>query len=126
MAMAKILVADDHPAIVRLLQRELEQEGHEVLTALDGETAIRIVREERPALVVLDVILPGKDGFEVLKAIRTDPATRDTGVIMLSVMAQDQSMAHGLHMGADWYLTKPFKAGEVATLARRFLDLSVA
>ena len=124
--MAKILVADDHPAIVRLLQRELEQEGHEVLVAMDGEAAIRIVREERPALVVLDVILPGKDGFEVLKAIRSDPATRDTGVIMLSVMAQDQSMAHGLHLGADWYLPKPFKPGEVATLARRFLDLSVA
>jgi DNA-binding response OmpR family regulator len=119
--MAKILVVDDHPQIVRLLQRELERDGHEVIAAADGEEALRKVVTEHPALVVLDVILPKMDGFEVLRAIRSDATCGKIGVIMLTVLDQDGSIAHGIEEGADFYVTKPFVPGDIASLVRRFL-----
>jgi two-component system, OmpR family, alkaline phosphatase synthesis response regulator PhoP len=120
--MTKILVVDDHPHIVRLVQRELESESHEIITAVDGEEALEKIRAERPALVVLDVMLPKKSGLEVLRAVRRDPATRETTIIMLTVKDQDADVTRGLRLGADWYLTKPFRPGDIATLARRFLN----
>jgi DNA-binding response OmpR family regulator len=119
--MAKIAVVDDHPHIVRLIQRELEQEGHDVITAADGEAALQKIRAEPPALVVLDVVMPGKNGFQVLRELKSDPATGEIPVIMLTVRDQDADMTHGLNLGADWYLTKPFAPGDIAALARRFL-----
>jgi DNA-binding response OmpR family regulator len=119
--MAKILVVDDHPPIVRLLQRELERDGHEVISAGDGEEALRKVVAESPAVVILDVILPRMDGFEVLRAIRSEPALAGVGIIMLTVLDQDGSIAHGLEQGADFYISKPFVPGDIATLVRRFL-----
>jgi CheY-like chemotaxis protein len=120
--MAKILVVDDHPPIVRLLQRELEAEGHAVITAVTGEEALRKIREEPPDLVVLDVMLPGKNGLIVLHELRSDPATQGITVIMLTARDQPSEVAHGLQWGADWYLTKPFFPGDIATVARRFLE----
>jgi two-component system, OmpR family, alkaline phosphatase synthesis response regulator PhoP len=120
--MAKILVVDDHPHIVRLVQRELESEAHEIITAVDGEEALEKIRAERPALVVLDVMLPKKSGLEVLRAVRSDPATREIGIVMLTVRDQDADVTRGLRLGADWYLTKPFRPGDIATLTRRFLN----
>jgi two-component system, OmpR family, alkaline phosphatase synthesis response regulator PhoP len=120
--MTKILVVDDHPHIVRLVQRELESESHEIITAVDGEEALEKIRAERPALVVLDVMLPKKSGFDVLRAVRSDPATRETTIIMLTVKDQDADVTRGLRLGADWYLTKPFRPGDIAALARRFLN----
>jgi two-component system alkaline phosphatase synthesis response regulator PhoP len=119
---AKILVVDDHPDIARLIQRELENEGHTIVTASDGEEALRLVAREEPAVVVLDVILPKMDGFEVLRALRSDPATRGIRVIMLTVMDQDGAVSHGLELGADWYVAKPFVPGDIASLVRRFLQ----
>jgi DNA-binding response OmpR family regulator len=119
--MARILVVDDHPHIVRLLQRELEADGHEVVPALTGEAALLEMTRERPALVVLDVMLPGQDGFQVLRSMRSDPATRAVPVIILSARSAAGDMTHGLELGADWYATKPFRAGDIALLVRRFL-----
>jgi len=119
---ARILVVDDHPHIVRLVRKELEGDAHEVLTAPDGEDALRIAREEHPALVVLDVVMPRRNGFEVLRELKSDPATRDIVVIMLTVKDKEAEFTHGLNLGADWYLPKPFVPGDIAALARRFLD----
>jgi DNA-binding response OmpR family regulator len=118
---AKVLVVDDHPQIVRLLQRVLETERHEVITAADGEEALQKVRDERPAMVVLDVMMPRKNGFEVLHELKSDPATQEIIVIMLTGQDHDMEMKHGLQLGADWYVPKPFNPSDIITLARRFL-----
>jgi DNA-binding response OmpR family regulator len=120
--MAKILVVDDHPHIVRLVQRELERAGHQVVTASDGEEALRQVHREQPALMVLDVVMPKMNGFEVVQAVKSDPATEAIVVIMLTVKTQDAEMTHGLHLGADWYIAKPFVPGDLSAVVRRFLS----
>jgi DNA-binding response OmpR family regulator len=120
--MAAILVVDDHPHILRLLQRELEAEAHEVITAATGEEALRKIHQERPALVVLDVMLPDKDGLTVLRELRADPATQALVVILLTAQDQASDVTQGLQRGADWYVTKPFRPGDIAALVRRFLD----
>src|SRR5438876_341641 len=120
--MAVILVVDDHPHILRLLQRELEGESHEVITTATGEEALRKIHEELPALVVLDVMLPGKDGLSVLRELRADPATQAMVVILLTARDEPGDVARGLQRGADWYVAKPFRPGDIATLVRRFLD----
>lgn len=122
--MAKILVVDDHPHIARLIERELQREGHQILTAADGEEALRLVAQERPEIVVLDVILPKLDGYEVLRVLKGDPETRGIRVIMLTVLDQDGAVSHGLELGADWYVPKPFVPGDIATLVRRFLQIT--
>jgi DNA-binding response OmpR family regulator len=119
--MARILVVDDHPQIVRLLQRVLETDGHEILTAGDGEEALRMIRQEQPALVLLDVMLPKLDGYQVLSEMKADPTVQQIPVIMLTGMDQDTQVARGLQLGADCYLSKPFRPAEVSSLARRFL-----
>jgi CheY-like chemotaxis protein len=119
--MATILVVDDHPHIVRLVRRELEGEGHSVTTATDGEEALQQVHQTRPALIVLDVAMPRKNGFEVLRELKSDPETREIPVILLTVNDQDTAVTHGLNLGADWYVPKPFAPGDLAALARRFL-----
>jgi twitching motility two-component system response regulator PilH len=124
--MARILVVDDHPAIVRLLQRVLQRDGHEVLTAADGEEALERARQALPALVFLDVAMPGKDGYAVLSELRSDPATRPVPVILLTGQDQEQDVARGLQWGADWHLTKPFSPAEILSLARRFLGPEAA
>ena len=119
--MAKILVVDDHPHIVRLVRKELEREAHEVITAEDGDEALRLAREEKPAVVVLDVVMPRRNGFEVLRELKADPATRDIFVIILTVKDKESEFTHGLNLGADWYLPKPFVPGDIASLVQRFL-----
>jgi DNA-binding response OmpR family regulator len=119
--MGKILLVDDQPHIVRLLQMELESEGHTVVTAVDGEEAIEKFQAETPDLVVLDVVMPKKDGFAVLREMKADPDRGRTPVIMLTIKDHDADIALGLQTGADWYLPKPFNAGDVSSLVRRFL-----
>src|SRR4051794_38819296 len=107
--MATILMADDYPDIVRLLRMCLRKEGHNVITALDGAEAWELIQRERPDLVLLDVMMPGLDGFRVLNRIRTHPALRDTLVVMLTASVDPQDVTLGLDIGADCYLTKPFR-----------------
>jgi len=117
--MGKILVVDDHPDIVRLLEISLRSEGHEICTAGDGTEALRKVHEERPDLVILDVMMPGVDGYRVLNRIKTSPELCRTVVVMLTVRDQPEDVTLGLDIGADFYLTKPFKPTEVTALVRR-------
>jgi two-component system alkaline phosphatase synthesis response regulator PhoP/two-component system response regulator VicR len=124
--MGKILVVDDQPHIVRLLQLELERAHHTVVTATDGEEALDRFRAETPDIVILDVVMPKKDGFAVLREIKSDPRGRQTPVIMLTIKDHDADVTRGLEMGADWYLPKPFNAGDVTSLVQRFLAADAA
>jgi DNA-binding response OmpR family regulator len=120
--MATVLLVDDHPDIVRLLEVALRPDGHRILKAHDGVTALRAVRDARPDVVVLDIIMPELDGVRVLNRIKTDPELRETIVVMLTVKDQPEDISLGLDVGADFYLPKPFKPQEVASLVRRILE----
>jgi two-component system alkaline phosphatase synthesis response regulator PhoP/two-component system response regulator VicR len=115
----KVLVCDDERHIVRLIQVNLERQGYNVVTAFDGKEGLEKIRSEKPNLVVLDVMMPYMDGFEVLKTIRREPETESLPVIMLTAKAQDKDVFEGYHYGADMYLTKPFNPMELVTFVKR-------
>jgi two-component system alkaline phosphatase synthesis response regulator PhoP/two-component system response regulator VicR len=117
----KILVCDDERHIVRLIQVNLERQGWEVVTAFDGKEGLEKIRSEKPNLVVLDVMMPYMDGFEVLKSLRREPDTEALPVIMLTAKAQDKDVFEGYHYGADMYLTKPFNPMELVTFVKRII-----
>ncbi|MFN3651710.1 MAG: response regulator transcription factor [Armatimonadota bacterium] len=119
--MAKILLADDHPDIVRLLQMSLRDEGHSILCAYDGAQAWELAQQERPDVVILDVVMPNLDGYRVLNRIKSDPELRNTVVVMLSVRDQPEEITLGLDIGADFYLSKPFSPKDVSALLRRII-----
>src|SRR6266508_2478525 len=106
-----ILVVDDEPAIVRLVRTKLQADGYAVITADRGEKALEILEDERPDLVVLDLMMPGIDGFETLRRIR---GGSQVPVIMLTARAGDADRLKGFQGGADDYLTKPFNPDELA------------
>ncbi|MCS6951033.1 MAG: response regulator [bacterium] len=115
----KILAVDDEPHIRRLVQVNLERHGYEVVTASDGKDALEKVATEKPDLVVLDVMMPYMDGFEVLQTLRKNPETRELPVIMLTAKAQDADVFRGWQSGADLYLTKPFNPMELISFVKR-------
>lgn len=115
----KILAVDDEKHIVRLIQVNLERHGYEVVTAYDGREALQKVDEERPDLVILDVMMPYMDGFEVLQNLKRNPGTRDIPVIMLTAKAQDADVFKGWQSGVDCYLTKPFNPMELISFVQR-------
>jgi two-component system alkaline phosphatase synthesis response regulator PhoP/two-component system response regulator VicR len=115
----KILVCDDERHIVRLIQVNLERQGWNVVTAYDGKEGLEKVKSEKPDLLVLDVMMPYMDGFEVLKSIRKDPEMEKLPVIMLTAKAQDKDVFEGYHYGADMYLTKPFNPRELVSFVKR-------
>jgi two-component system, OmpR family, alkaline phosphatase synthesis response regulator PhoP len=110
---ARVLVADDEPHLLRLVKFRLEREGYEVLTASDGEAALKVVREEKPDLCVLDVMMPKRSGFDVLREMRADESCANIKVIMLTARAQDRDVDVGFSLGADDYITKPFSPQEL-------------
>ena len=109
----RILVVDDEPDIVALVAYHLARAGYRVVTASSGADALDIARRERPALLVLDLMLPGMSGFEVLEQLRADDATRDAGVLMLTARSDEPDRIRGLSLGADDYLVKPFSPQEL-------------
>lgn len=115
----KVLVCDDERHIVRLIQVNLEKAGFTVVTAYDGKDGLEKVKAEKPDMLVLDVMMPYMDGFEVLKTLRKDPDTMALPVIMLTAKAQDKDVFEGYHYGADMYLTKPFNPIELVTFVKR-------
>ena len=117
----KILAVDDERHIVRLVQVNLERAGYEVVTAFDGKEALEKVASEQPDLVVLDVMMPYMDGFEVLQNLRKNPSTRDLPVIMLTAKAQDADVFRGWQSGVDCYLTKPFTPIELISFVKRIV-----
>ena len=106
--MKKVLICDDEPHILESVAYVARKEGYMVLTAQDGETALRLAREERPGLVLLDLNMPVKSGYQVCEEIKNDPQTRETYVIMLTAKGQESDRAKGVAAGADEYITKPF------------------
>jgi two-component system alkaline phosphatase synthesis response regulator PhoP len=120
----RILVVDDDHDIVRLVRAYLEKAGYQVLTAYDGKTAVQILRHDRPALVVLDLMLPDQDGWDITRQVRSDPALADTPIIMLTARIDDTDKIIGLELGADDYVTKPFNPREVVARVRSVLRRS--
>jgi two-component system alkaline phosphatase synthesis response regulator PhoP/two-component system response regulator VicR len=118
----KILAVDDERHIVRLVEVNLARAGYQVVTAYDGREALQKVEAEKPDLVVLDVMMPYMDGFEVLRNLKANAATADIPVIMLTAKAQDADVFRGWQSGVDCYLTKPFNPMELLTFVKRIFD----
>ena len=118
----KIMAVDDERHIVRLIQVNLERSGYQVVTAFDGQEALRKVETEKPDVIVLDVMMPKMDGFEVLKRLQANPDTREIPVIMLTAKAQDADVFRGWSSGVSAYLTKPFNPLELITFVKRILS----
>jgi two-component system, OmpR family, alkaline phosphatase synthesis response regulator PhoP len=118
---ARLLVVDDDPQIVRLLQAYLEQAGFVVLTAPDGELAWQLIRRERPDLVVLDLMLPKRDGWDITRRVRADEHLAGMPIVLLTARVADSDKMEGFDLGADDYITKPFNAPEVVARVRAVL-----
>lgn len=118
----KILAVDDEKNIIRLIEVNLTRQGYEVVTASDGRQALEKVAREQPDMIVLDVMMPYLDGFEVLTELKKHPDTRDIPVIMLTAKAQDADVFNGYKRGADCYLTKPFNPSELNQFIKRIFD----
>ena len=105
----KVLVVDDDPVIVRLLEVNFEMEGFEVISAVDGVDGVEKARSQHPDIVVSDVMMPKLNGIELCVALKSDDATREIPVVLLSAKAQVADIRAGLDAGADDYITKPFE-----------------
>lgn len=103
----KILIADDEPDILEIIQYNLRNEGYEVVTAKNGNEAIEMAKKFHPDLIILDIMMPGKNGIEVCNILRLQPAFNDTLIIFLTALSDEGSEVKGLETGADDYLTKP-------------------
>ncbi|MEI8064169.1 MAG: response regulator transcription factor [Verrucomicrobiota bacterium] len=116
-----ILIVDDEPDVVDLLVFNLQKAGFKTLTARDGNTALQKVRDELPALVILDLMMPGLDGTEVCRQLKADQKTSAIPVIMLTAKAEEVDRIVGLELGADDYITKPFSPRELALRVKSVL-----
>jgi two-component system alkaline phosphatase synthesis response regulator PhoP len=117
----RILVVDDDRSIVKVLSSYLEKSGFQTLLAYDGETALHQLRRERPDLVLLDLMMPNRDGWDVTKIIRNDKTLAATPIIILTARVEDTDKIVGLELGADDYVTKPFNAQEVVARVKSLL-----
>ena len=117
-----ILVVDDSPTELRYITSKLQEKGYNVITAIDGEEALEKAISENPPLMVLDIILPKKNGFQVCRQLKTSPSTKDIKIIMLTSKSQESDRFWGLQQGADEYMTKPVDdnklLGAIAKLVR--------
>jgi len=118
----KILIADDEPNILISLEFLMKREGFEVVLARDGQEAIDAIVRERPALVLLDVMMPVKTGFDVCSEVRASETLRDTIIVMLTAKGRDTDVAKGLALGANAYMTKPFSTKELVQKVRELLE----
>ena len=119
----KVLIADDEVNIVISLEFLMKREGFEVSVAKDGAEAVDKIRAERPDLVLLDVMMPKKTGFEVCQEIRADADVASTKILMLTAKGRDTEMAKGLALGADAYMTKPFSTKELVGEVKKLLGI---
>ncbi|MFW6113862.1 MAG: response regulator transcription factor [Actinomycetota bacterium] len=117
-----LLVVDDDPMVTRLVRINLELEKFEVDEAWDGKTAMRMIDEGRPDLLILDIMMPQMDGWEILQKLREDPAVADLPTVLLTAKVQDEDIARGWRMGADGYITKPFNPVNLADSLREILS----
>ena len=117
----KILIADDEPNILISLEYLMKREGYAVSVARNGAEALEVLRRERPALVLLDVMMPVKTGFEVCQEVRADDELKDTLIVMLTAKGRDTDVAKGLALGANDYVTKPFSTKELVQKVRELV-----
>ncbi len=117
----KILVVDDEPPIVRLMEFILARQGHEMLVAVNGQEALDKVRAHQPDLVLLDIMMPRIDGYEVARTLRADPVTADLPIIMLSAKAQEEDIQKGMDVGVNEYITKPFSPDQLVSVVKDYL-----
>jgi DNA-binding response OmpR family regulator len=120
-AKPRVLIVEDEPHIVLSLEFLLQHAGYETTTATDGEQALELVRSAMPDVVLLDVMLPRRDGYAVCQAIKSDPALRRIPVVMLTARAQEVEVRKGLELGAAAYVTKPFGNAEILEAIRAVL-----
>ena len=113
MANSKILIVEDSPTYLRKIADSLQSSGYEIITAIDGEEALEKAVQENPNLIVLDVILPKNNGFQVCRQLKTSPATQDIKILMMTSKSQDSDRFWGLKQGADDYMTKPYEDEEL-------------
>lgn len=118
----KILVADDESNIVISIEYLMKREGYTVLVARDGQEALDMIARERPDLVLLDVMMPKKSGFEVCQAVRASEELQSTKILMLTAKGRDTDLAKGLALGADAYMTKPFSTRELVQKVAEMLS----
>ena len=116
-----ILVADDSMTILAMVSSRLERAGYDVVTAARGDEALRLVEENRPRLVLLDVEMPGLDGVEVARRIRADEALAGTFIVLLTSLSEASVVATGMAAGADAYLTKPFSPQDLQTQVEQLI-----
>jgi len=124
--MSKILIVDDEPHIRLLLEQtleELEDEGVELFLAEDGEEGLRVIRQEKPDLVFLDVMMPKMNGYDVCQAVKNELGLKDVFVVLLTAKGQEVDKVKGKDVGADLYMTKPFDPDEIIGRAREVLAL---
>ena len=120
--MRKLLIADDQEGIRILVRMTLESNEYEILEAGDGNQALTLAQQDHPHLVLLDVMMPGRTGYEVCRALKGDPATSSIHIVLLTARAQDGDVEEGKGAGADAYLTKPFSPIELLRLVDQFMD----
>ena len=118
----RVLIADDEPNIVASLEFLMEQAGFEVRVASDGAQALELAGSFHPDLVLLDIMIPGRSGYEVCQQLKSDPATRGVKIVMVSAKGRDVEVAKGLELGADAYVVKPFSTGDLVAKVREMLD----
>ena len=118
----RILVADDDPIVQQFVSSILVDIGYEVFTASDGRQALDMIREIKPDLVILDLIMPYRDGYEVLRLLNEKDETKNVPVIVLSAKSREEDIIRGLEAGAEDFMTKPFNALELVARARKVLD----
>jgi DNA-binding response OmpR family regulator len=119
----RVLFADDDPGMRTIVMMNLEAEGFEVTVVDDGNAALAEIERVLPDLIVLDVMMPGRDGFEVLRLLKDEPKTAVIPVVLLTAKATDGDVWEGWKSGADYYMTKPFDPDELAQFARQVLGL---
>jgi len=119
----KVLIADDEPNIVISLEFLLQREGFDVLVAVDGEEALAKARADKPDLVLLDVMMPKMNGFDVCQALRADAQLAGMRIVMLTAKGRETEVSKGLGLGADAYVTKPFSTKELVAQVRSLLEV---
>jgi DNA-binding response OmpR family regulator len=117
----KILIIEDSPTTIEMLEYRLKNSGYDVISADNGETGLAKIKTEKPDLVVLDVRMPGMDGFEVCKLSKKDPETKDIPIVFLTTAIQQKHKEKGKEVGADGYITKPFDGKEMLDQIKKFL-----
>jgi twitching motility two-component system response regulator PilH len=119
MMAGSILVVEDSPTERQLIGKMLQDNGYRVLLAADGDEALAILERERPALLLLDVVLPGTNGFQLCRQLKSSPKTRDIRIVLVTSKNQESDRFWGMKQGADEYLPKPFNADELLASVRR-------